>query len=96
MEARCINDQSYVHHFDWSDVDMMRSILLFLNTQSWQDSEGILNDDDNDDRFRGVPIIRSAIYQLSIYLFLPYQQLVKHIPGADKVLIITHAKLISI
>lgn len=30
----------------WSDVDLMRSILLFLDTQSWQDSEGSLNDDD--------------------------------------------------
>ena len=36
-------------HLEWSDVDMMRSILLFLNTQSWQGSERSLNDDDNDD-----------------------------------------------
>lgn len=30
----------------WSDVDLMRSILLFLDTQSWQDSEGSSTDDD--------------------------------------------------
>ena len=34
---------------EWSDVDMMRSILLFLNTQSWQGSERSSNDDDDDD-----------------------------------------------
>ena len=31
---------------EWSDVDLMRSILLFLDTQSWQDSEGSSTDDD--------------------------------------------------
>jgi len=31
---------------EWSDVDLMRSILLFLDTQSWQDSEGSSTNDD--------------------------------------------------
>ena len=30
---------------EWSDVDLMRSILLFLDTQSWQDSDGSSTDD---------------------------------------------------
>ena len=30
---------------EWSDVDLLRSILLFLDTQSWQESEGSSNDD---------------------------------------------------
>ena len=30
---------------EWSDVDLMRSILLFLDTQSWQDSDESSTDD---------------------------------------------------
>ena len=25
-------------HLEWSNIDLMRSILLFLDTQTWQDS----------------------------------------------------------
>ena len=31
---------------EWSDIDLMRSVL-FLDTQSWQDSEGSSTDDDH-------------------------------------------------
>jgi hypothetical protein len=30
---------------EWSEVDLMRSILLFLDTQSWQDSDESSTDD---------------------------------------------------
>ena len=32
-------DQKMRVRLEWSDVDLMRSILLFLDTQSWQDCE---------------------------------------------------------
>ena len=42
-------DDKIQTRLEWSHVDMMRSILLFLNSQSWQDLERSLNDDDDDD-----------------------------------------------
>ena len=39
-------DERMRARLEWSDVDLMRSILLFLDTQSWQGSEGSSNDDD--------------------------------------------------
>ena len=44
----------------WSDVDLMRSILLFLDTQSWQDSEGNSTDDDD-----GLCEIKSALLSIT-------------------------------
>ena len=40
-------DERMRARLEWSDVDLMRSILLFLDTQSWQGSEGSSNDDDH-------------------------------------------------
>ena len=39
-------DEQMQARLEWSDAELMRSILLFLDTQSWQDSEGSSNDDD--------------------------------------------------
>ena len=39
-------DEQMRARLEWSDVDLMRSILLFVDTQSWQGSEGSSNDDD--------------------------------------------------
>ena len=47
---------------EWSDVDLMRSVLLFLNTQSWQDKEEILNGD-LDDHLNEVTKGSSCKYQ---------------------------------
>ena len=42
-------DDKMQTRLEWSDVDMMRLILLFLNTQSWQGSERSSSNDDDDD-----------------------------------------------
>ena len=44
-DLKSLDDQMRAR-LEWSDVDLMRSILLFLDTQSWQDSEGSSTDDD--------------------------------------------------
>jgi len=49
---------------EWSDVDLMRSILLFLDTQSWQDSEGSSTDDDR------LCEIKSALLSITISFVL--------------------------
>lgn len=36
----------------WSDVDLMRSILLYLDTQSWQQSEGESTEDNRLDEIK--------------------------------------------
>lgn len=46
MPLRSLDDKMR-DRLEWSDVDLMRSILLFLDTQSWQDSEGSSADDDH-------------------------------------------------
>ena len=38
-------DEHMRARLEWSDVHLMRSILLFLDTQSWQDSEGVSSGD---------------------------------------------------
>ena len=43
-DLNSLNEQMRAR-LEWSDVDLMRSILLFLDTQSWQDSEGSSKDD---------------------------------------------------
>lgn len=40
-------DEQMRARLEWSDVDLMRSILLFLDTQSWRDSEASSTDDDD-------------------------------------------------
>lgn len=41
-------DEHMRAHFEWSDVDLMRLIFLFLDTQSWQDSARASSNDDGD------------------------------------------------
>ena len=51
-------------HLEWSDAELMRLILLFLDTQSWQDSEGSSN---NDDRLSEV---KAALVSLISFVLL--------------------------
>lgn len=44
-DLRSLNNKMRAR-LEWSDVDLLRSILLFLDTQSWQLSDGTPSDDD--------------------------------------------------
>ena len=45
-DLKSLDDQMRAR-LEWSDVNLMRSILLFLDTQSWQDSDKSSTDDDH-------------------------------------------------
>ena len=47
MDDICRLKQKINEHLEWSDIQLMRSILVLLETQSWQKS---YSDDCNDDR----------------------------------------------
>ena len=43
-DLKSLDDQMRAR-LEWSDLELMRSILLFIDTQSWQESEGSSDDD---------------------------------------------------
>ena len=47
------------HRLEWSDIELMRSTLLFLDTQSWQT---IVESNDNDGRLTE---IKAALVKIS-------------------------------
>ena len=59
-------DQQMRVRLEWSDVDLMRSILLILDTQSWQD----LEENSSDDRMSE---IKSAVVSLTQFFRAPLE-----------------------
>ena len=59
-------DQQMRVRLEWSDDDLMRSILLFLDTQSWQD----LEENSSDDRMSE---IKSAVVSLTEFFRAPLE-----------------------
>ena len=56
-------------NLEWSDVSLMRSILVFLDTQSWQDhSEGTTADDNGLSEIKSTLVSISDIYRAHLKL----------------------------
>ena len=71
MMALFTVDQQMRVRLEWSGVDLMRSIIVFLDTQSWQDSE----ESSKDDRMSE---IKSAVVSLTEVFRAPLE-----VKGAD-------------